>query len=76
MNSFSNWGTAHSRLHLALNSLDAVHELCVEAANGQPTATLAHVGADNLASLLGLIVDEMRAAQHDLESIKWEVPGE
>ncbi len=51
------------RVGLALNALDAVRELCREAATKLGN-TLGHVDADNFACLLGLIVDEMRDA-HD-----------
>ena len=55
-----------NRLHMALNALDAVRDLCIEAAQASRN-TLGHVDADNFASLLGLIVDEMRTAQEELD---------
>ena len=53
---------AHFRLVIASSALTAVRELCVEACAFSPESTLAHVGADNLASLLGIIAAEMEAA--------------
>lgn len=48
------------RMDLAINALNAVSDLCCEAAHADKT--LANVNADNLACLLGLIIDEMRDA--------------
>ncbi len=50
------------RLDLAIGALDAVRSLCMEAANGQQCPSLHLVNPDNLASLIGLIVDEMSDA--------------
>lgn len=50
---------AISRLDLALGALDAVKELCNEAAGAQ--RGLHCVDGDNLACLLGLIINEMRS---------------
>lgn len=49
------------RLDLAVSALAAIRSFCVEAAN-KSMPVLAHVDADGLASLLGLVVQEMRAA--------------
>lgn len=51
----------HNRMGLAIGALDAVRDLCCEAAQTEGN-TLGHVDADNFACLLGLIVDEMRDA--------------
>lgn len=60
---------ASNRIDLAVNALDAVRDLCIEAA-GSRCNTLGHVDADHFASLLGLIVDEMRSAQEDIDEYR------
>lgn len=54
---------AQNQLDIAINALDAVRDLCCEAAYGQSGEGLHLVNADNFACLLGLILDEMRSAQ-------------
>lgn len=50
------------RLGLAISALQAVRGLCIEAANGRDYSGLSNVDADDMASLVGLIVDEMNDA--------------
>lgn len=58
---------AQSRLSTAVDALDAVQSLCIEAATSQVARGshngLAMVDPDHMASLLGLILGEMRQAE-------------
>lgn len=58
---------AENRFGLAILALDAVGELCNEAANGQPNQGLSHVSGDKLACLIGILVAEMRHVEAALD---------
>lgn len=54
---------AQCRMGIAIDALSAVRDLCCEAAAGQLECGLHQVNADHFASLLGLILSEMRACE-------------
>ena len=62
-------GDQINRLHLAVYALDAVRDLCVQASEPDAGKTLSHVGSDNFALLLGLVITEMNAALDALDEI-------
>ncbi|WP_156839889.1 hypothetical protein [Novosphingobium aquimarinum] len=55
------------RLSHAVGALSAIRGFCVEASNLR-MPTLGHVNADDFASLLGIIIQEMRVASGDAPS--------
>lgn len=64
---------ANCRLSLAIDALDAVRDLCCEAGNSQHGCGMSQVDADHFASLLGLIVHEMREANEGGTVIRSDV---
>ncbi|WP_072381561.1 hypothetical protein [Novosphingobium sp. NDB2Meth1] len=51
---------------IAVNALDAVRDLCMEAGGHQASGTLPELNAENFSCLLGIIVDNMREALEHL----------
>ncbi len=51
---------------IAVNALDAVRDLCMEAGGNQVGGTLHELNAENFACLLSIIVDSMREALEQL----------
>lgn len=50
------------RLSVAIGALDSIRDLLDLSGTGDPTSVMQNVNADNFACLLGIIVNEMRAA--------------